>query len=185
MKWWEATAHLKRTPLLWSLGFKTPRIKLPSCSRARLDRPSEAPVSRSCQNSLVAPCRSSHSWDDKFCRDKIPSGYQKLRLNPLNGGSNRKIICVYIYVCIYIMHVCVYIYAYIAMFGYRREIFKSSIFLGCQTHGLETHHLIPRFSPIFTLSINKRPSSLTHQGNMTHENQDATMGTPTMILHVL
>ena len=112
MKWWEATAHLKRTPLLWSLGFKTPRIKLPSCSRARLDRPSEAPVSRSCQNSLVAPCRSSHSWDDKFCRDKIPSGYQKLRLNPLNGGSNRKIICIYIYVCIYIMHVCVYICIY-------------------------------------------------------------------------
>ena len=118
--------------------------------------------------------------DDKFCRDKVLSGYQKLRLNPLNGGSNRKIICVYIYIyiCMYIyIYICMYtyIYAYIAMFGYRRGIFKSSIFLGCQTHGLETHHLIPRFSPIFTLSINKRPSSLTHQGNMTHENQDATL----------
>ena len=69
-------------------------------------------------------------------------------------------VYIYIYMHVYI-YACIHIYAYIAMFGYRRGIFKSSIFLGCQTHGLETHHLIPRFSPIFTLSINRHCSLLT------------------------
>ena len=71
----EGTAHF----LLWSMlrtdpcrGFNTP-YKLPRCSRARLDRPAEAPVSRSCQNSWapLAPCRGSHSGDDKFWQNTL------------------------------------------------------------------------------------------------------------------